>query len=144
MFLPLSQCSRIVNKKPVPPPIVAENQKSEIKVTAKYETEVTIIKLHWPPEDIWGFAIYLAFIVPLLSSLLTPKRKKYQVSLLIVQTTFLIWLLVIIRYFVFEFEPLFGGYLLSLCATLFLTQIIFEWYKVIIKSSFWHRKQVNT
>lgn len=132
LFLPLSQCTGISNdtKKSN-----SENKKlndNNFSVEGNSDNKVKVHIIIDSVEDLLNLNLdavpgLLAFISPLLFSI-SVRKKAWRIIFLVLQTANQIWLGFITFVVVWTlYDPLWGGYLLTFCVSIYSLITIVEW-----------------
>jgi len=123
MFLPLSQCTY------TPHQFVEEGAEEALK-EPETETKILVISegfSEWGFHDLW---LPLTFVLPLLFAVPFHHKRRRFLVIQCLQTIYVVWLAFVIFVVVYRFyEPLYGGYILTLMCLVYTWVTIVEWAK---------------
>ncbi len=128
LFFPLSQCTGVPGGHPEPSEFDQKIQYDEADNIQESSSNVhQVISGIDDIKDVGNFPIVLAFILPLLFCISAITRK-WKLLILILQTVNQAWLIYLTFMLVWIFsEPLWGGWLLTVCACIYFLITIVEW-----------------
>ena len=134
LFFPLSQCTGVPGGHPEPSEFDQKIQYDEADNIQESSSNVhQVISGIDDIKDVGNFPIVLAFILPLLFCISAITRK-WKLLILILQTVNQAWLIYLTFMLVWIFsEPLWGGWLLTVCALIYFLITIIEWIDLFRK-----------